>query len=46
MHALRHMTHNAFGTLMALEPAFGTILGPIVLHQQPMVIEVAGVANR
>jgi threonine/homoserine efflux transporter RhtA len=23
MAALRRMTHNAFGTLMALEPAFG-----------------------
>ena len=43
MHALRHMTHNAFGTLMALEPAFGTILGLIVLHQQPTLVEVAGV---
>ncbi len=43
MHALRHMTHNAFGTLMALEPAFGTILGLIVLHQQPSPIEVIGV---
>ena len=43
MHALRHMTHNAFGTLMALEPAFGVFLGLIVLHQQPTVAEVAGV---
>ena len=43
MHALRRMTHNAFGTLMALEPAFGSILGLIVLHQQPTLFEVVGV---
>ena len=33
--ALRHMTHTAFGTLMALEPAFGVLLGLLVLHQSP-----------
>ncbi len=42
MLALRHMTHTAFGTLMALEPAFGVLLGLIVLHQRPSVIQVGG----
>lgn len=43
MLALRHMTPTAFGTLMALEPAFGVLLGLIVLHQQPAGIQVAGI---
>jgi inner membrane transporter RhtA len=34
MLALRRMTHTAFGTLMALEPAFGVILGWLVLGQR------------
>jgi inner membrane transporter RhtA len=33
--ALRHMTPTAFGTLMALEPAIGVLLGLLVLHQTP-----------
>ncbi len=33
--ALRHLTTAAFGTLMALEPAFAMIVGLIVLHQVP-----------
>lgn len=33
--ALRHMTPTAFGTLMALEPAIGVLLGLLVLHQDP-----------
>lgn len=43
MLALRRMNPTAFGTLMALEPAFGTLLGLIVLKQQPSVIQVAGI---
>ena len=42
MLALRHMTHTAFGTLMALEPAFGVLLGLIVLHQKPSAIQIGG----
>ena len=41
--ALRRMTQMTFGTLMALEPAFGVLLGPAVLHQSPSVIQVAGI---
>ena len=33
--ALRQMTATAFGTLMALEPAIGVLLGLLVLHQKP-----------
>ncbi|WP_185973086.1 EamA family transporter [Aeromicrobium piscarium] len=44
MLALRRMTPTAFGTLMALEPAFGVLLGLIVLHQSPSVVQAAGIA--
>jgi inner membrane transporter RhtA len=43
MLALRHMTPTAFGTLMALEPAIGVLLGLIVLSQTPSVIQLAGI---
>jgi inner membrane transporter RhtA len=43
MHALRRMTPTAFGTLMALEPAFGVLLGLLVLRQQPSPIQVGGI---
>jgi inner membrane transporter RhtA len=43
MTALRHMKPAAFGTLMALEPAFGTVLGLIVLHQHPSALQVVGI---
>ncbi|UOQ87846.1 EamA family transporter [Agromyces endophyticus] len=43
MLALRRMTHTAFGTLMALEPAFGVVLGLLVLHQVPSIAQVAGI---
>ena len=33
--ALRRLTTAAFGTLMALEPAFAMIVGLVVLHQVP-----------
>jgi inner membrane transporter RhtA len=35
MLALRRLTTAAFGTLMALEPAFAMVVGLIVLHQVP-----------
>lgn len=43
MLALRRMTPTAFGTLMALEPAIGVVLGLVVLHQKPSAIQVAGI---
>ncbi len=43
MLALRQMTHTAFGTLMALEPAIGVLLGLLVLHQKPAASQVVGV---
>jgi inner membrane transporter RhtA len=44
MLALRRMTPSAFGTLMALEPAVGVLLGLLILHQQPSAIQVVGIA--
>lgn len=44
MTALRHLTHAAFGTLMALEPAIGVILGLVVLHQHPGPAQIVGIA--
>lgn len=41
--ALRRMTSTAFGTLMSLEPAFGVLLGLLVLHQQPSAVQVIGI---
>lgn len=43
MTALRYMNHAAFGTLMALEPAIGVVLGLVVLHQKPGPIQIAGI---
>ncbi|WP_210492812.1 EamA family transporter [Patulibacter sp. SYSU D01012] len=42
--ALRRMTASAFGTLMALEPGFGVVLGVLVLHQDPRPSQVVGIA--
>jgi inner membrane transporter RhtA len=41
--ALRRMTHTAFGTLMAVEPAAGLLLGAVVLHQMPVVGQLVGI---
>jgi inner membrane transporter RhtA len=41
--ALRQMTPTAFGTLMALEPGFGVLLGLLVLHQRPSAGQFAGI---
>lgn len=43
MLALRRMTHTAFGTLLAIEPAFAIIIGLIVLSQTPGVLQVIGI---
>jgi inner membrane transporter RhtA len=43
MLALRRMNHTAFGTLMALEPAMGVLLGLAVLQQQPSMLQVLGI---
>lgn len=42
--ALRRLTAAAFGTLMALEPAFGTLIGAVVLAQVPSLLQLVGVA--
>ena len=44
MTALRRMTSAAFGTLMALEPAIGVLLGLLVLSQEPTAVQLAGIA--
>jgi inner membrane transporter RhtA len=41
--ALRRMTPTAFGTLMALEPAFGVVLGILVLRQTVSGSQVIGI---
>lgn len=41
--ALRRLTTAAFGTLMALEPAFAMIVGLTVLHQVPGPAGVVGI---
>lgn len=43
MLALRRMTPTAFGTLMALQPALGVLLGWLILHQQPSGIQLFGI---
>jgi inner membrane transporter RhtA len=43
MLALRRMTHTAFGTLMAVEPAIGIVLGLLVLSQTPSPVQIAGI---
>jgi inner membrane transporter RhtA len=43
MLALRKLTPAAFGTLMALEPAIGVLLGLVVLHQQPSPLQITGI---
>jgi len=44
MLALRRMNPNAFGTLMAVEPAIGLLLGLVVLAQLPSVAQIVGIA--
>ncbi len=42
--ALRRLTAGAFGTLMALEPAFALLVGLVVLAQVPGLLPVVGLA--
>ena len=44
MLALRRMTHAAFGTLLAIEPAFGVVIGLLVLSQSPTIMQLIGTA--
>lgn len=44
MAALRRMTHTAFGTLLSIEPAFGVLMGLLVLGQTPAVFQLVGIA--
>jgi inner membrane transporter RhtA len=44
MLALRRLTATAFGTLMALEPGFAVVIGAVVLHQVPTLLQICGVA--
>lgn len=43
MLALRRMTHTAFGTLLSIEPAFGILIGLLVLAQTPTLVQLAGI---
>jgi inner membrane transporter RhtA len=43
MLALRRLTTAAFGTLMALEPAFAMLVGLAILHQVPGPAGVVGI---
>jgi len=42
--ALRKMTPTAFGTLMALEPAIGMLLGLLLLHQAASAAQIVGIS--
>lgn len=44
MLALHRMTHAAFGTLLALEPAFGVLVGLLALSQRPTALQLLGIA--
>lgn len=43
MLALRRMTHSAFGTLLSIEPAFGVLIGILILAQMPTWFQVLGI---
>jgi inner membrane transporter RhtA len=43
MQALRRLTTSAFGTLMALEPGIGMVIGAVVLAQVPSPLQAAGI---
>lgn len=44
MLALRRMTHTAFGTLLAVEPAMGILIGLLILSQSPTAAQMVGIA--
>ena len=41
--ALRRLTTGAFGTLMALEPAFALLVGLVFLGQLPGLLPLVGI---
>lgn len=43
MLALKRMTHTAFGTLLSIEPAFGILIGLLILSQTPTWFQVLGI---
>jgi len=43
MLALKRMNHNAFGTLLSIEPAFGVLMGLLVLAQTPTWFQILGI---
>lgn len=43
MLALKRMNHTAFGTLLSIEPAFGVLIGLLVLAQTPTWFQVLGI---
>jgi len=43
MLALKRMTHTAFGTLLSIEPAFGILIGLLVLAQTPSWLQALGI---
>ncbi|MGY6497308.1 MAG: EamA family transporter [Microcella sp.] len=43
MVALRRMTTTAFGTLMAVEPAIGLVIGLVILSQTPDALQLVGI---
>lgn len=45
MLALHRMTHAAFGTFLALEPAFGVLIGLVTLGQIPTQLQALGIAT-
>lgn len=44
LQALRRLTTAAFGTLMALEPAFALVVGFLLLDQRPDLAGIVGIA--
>ncbi|GGL86056.1 EamA family transporter [Glutamicibacter protophormiae] len=43
MLALKRMNHTSFGTLLSVEPAFGVLIGLLVLGQAPSTYQAIGV---
>lgn len=43
MLSLRRMTQTAFGTLLSIEPAFGVVIGILVLSQAPSPFQILGI---
>ncbi|MGQ3383318.1 EamA family transporter [Glutamicibacter sp. TV12E] len=43
MLALKRMTHTAFGTLLSVEPAFGVLIGLLILSQTPTWFQALGI---